>query len=229
MTPFESIESEPRNRKGFAFHATPFRKMLVAILKPAFHLIMNMKIKGLEHLPPDGPVVIACNHVTNFDVFPMQFSLPRPIFFMGKAELFKFPLMDVALRNLGAFPVYRGEKDGWAMRHARKVLEHGQVLGMFPEGTRSKARGLGVAKTGTARLAIDTGSPIVPMVVTGTDRFFKRFPRRAQVTVRLLPAMQPAPGETPLALTDRLMFSMAAALPEELRGVYAEIPRGFGD
>jgi 1-acyl-sn-glycerol-3-phosphate acyltransferase len=137
--------------------------------------------------------------------------------------------MDVALRNLGAFPVYRGEKDAWAMKHARVVLEHGQTLGMFPEGTRNKGRGLGLAKTGTARLAIDTGSPIVPMVITGTDRFFKDFPRRANVTVKLLPPLMPAPGETPLALTDRLMFSMAAALPEELRGVYAEIPKGFGD
>lgn len=228
MTRFELVENDPRNRKRFTFHATYFRKLLVLVLRQAFRLIMKMDVAGLEHFPLDGPVVIACNHVTNFDVFPMQFSLPRPIFFMGKAELFKIPLMDVALRDLGAFPVYRGEKDAWAMRHARKVLEHGQTLGMFPEGTRNKGRGLGLAKTGTARLAVDTGSPIVPMVITGTDQFFKHFPRRAYVTVRLLPPLQPAPGETPLSLTDRLMFSMAAALPEELRGVYAEIPKGFG-
>jgi 1-acyl-sn-glycerol-3-phosphate acyltransferase len=225
----ESIENDPRNRKNFVFHATLFRKFLVAILRQAFRLFMKMEVEGLENLPLDGPVVIACNHVTNLDVFPMQFSLPRPIFFMGKAELFNFPLMDLALRNLGAFPVYRGEKDGWAMMHARRVLEHNQTLGMFPEGTRNKGRGLGVAKTGTARLAIDARSPIVPMVVTGTDGFFKRFPRRADVTVKLLPPLAQAPGETPLALTDRLMFCMAAALPEELRGVYAEIPKGFGD
>jgi len=227
LTRIETIENDPRERKSFAFQATLFRKFLVAVLRQAFRLVMNMDVTGLENLPLDGPVVIACNHMTNFDVFPMQFSLPRPIFFMGKADLFKFPLMDVALRNLGAFPVYRGEKDAWAMRHARKVLEHGQTLGMFPEGTRSKGRGLGLAKTGTARMAIDSMSPIVPMVVTGTDRFFKSFPRRAHVRVKLLPPLMPAPGETPLALTDRLMFSMAAALPEELRGVYAEIPRGF--
>ena len=228
MTYFESIANDPRDHKSFAFQATYFRKILVAFLRGAFRLIMKMKVEGLENLPLDGPVVIACNHVTNFDVFPMQLSLPRPIFFMTKAELFKFPLMDVALRDLGAFPVYRGEKDAWAMRHARKVLEQGQTLGMFPEGTRNKGRGLGVAKTGTARMAIDTKSPIVPMALTGTDRFFKRYPRRAQVTVKLLPPLLPAPGETPLALTDRMMFSLAAALPEELRGAYAEIPRGFG-
>lgn len=227
MSQLISIENDPRNRKRFAFQATFFRKLLVSVLRRAFRLVMKMEIDGLENFPFEGPVVISCNHVTNFDVFPMQFSLPRPIFFMGKAELFRFPLMDFALRNLGAFPVYRGEKDAWAMNHARKVLEHGQTLGMFPEGTRNKGRGLGVAKTGTARLAIDTSSPIVPMVITGTDRFFKRFPRRAHVTVKLLPPLMPASSETPLSLTDRLMFSMAAALPESMRGVYAEIPKGF--
>lgn len=229
LTQIESLETDPRNRKGFAFHATYFRKILVAVLRLGFRLFMKMETTGLEHLPPDGPVVVACNHVTNFDVYPMQFSLPRPIFFMAKAELFKFLFMDVALRNLGAFPVYRGEKDQWAMEHARRVLEHGQALGMFPEGTRNKSRGLGVAKTGTARMAIETRSPILPMVLIGTDGFFKRFPRRANVTVKLLPPLHPLSGETPLSLTDRLMFSMAAALPEDMRGVYAEIPKGFGD
>ena len=227
MTQFESLKDDPRNKKLFAFHATLFRKTLVAVLRRAFGLAMKMEIHGLEHLPIGGPVVIACNHVTNFDVFPMQFSLPRPIFFMAKAELFKFPL-NVALRNLGAFPVYRGEKDAWAMRHASKVLEQGQVLGMFPEGTRNKGSGLRIAKTGTARMALDADCPLVPMVLTGTDEFFKHFLRRASVTVSLLPPLLPLPGETPLSLTDRLMFSMAAALPEDMRGVYAKIPKGFG-
>jgi 1-acyl-sn-glycerol-3-phosphate acyltransferase len=228
MTQLEVQRIDPRDRKRFTFHATPFRKLFVGFLHQFFRLIMKMDVHGLENFPLEGPVVIACNHVTNFDVFPMQLSLPRPIFYMAKAELFKFPVMDVALRDLGAFPVYRGEKDAWAMQHARKVLQNGQTLGMFPEGTRNKGRGLGVAKTGTARMAIDTKCPIVPMVVTGTDRFFKGFPRRATVTVKLLPPLLPKSSETPLSLTDRLMFSMAAALPEDMRGVYAEIPKGFG-
>jgi len=101
------------------------------------------------------------------------------------------------------------------------------VLGMFPEGTRNKGRGLGVAKTGTARLAIETDCPIIPMVITGSDRFFKDLPGRAAVMVRLLPPLYQLPGETALALTDRLMFCMAAALPEGMRGVYADIPKGF--
>ena len=219
---------DPRDRQTFYFHATPFRRAAVAILNFAFKLVMIRSVEGLENLPEQGPAVVAANHVSNFDVFPMQFSLPRPIFFMGKAEIFKLPLLSAAFRNLGAFPVYRGEKDQWALGHAAKVLAHGQVLGMFPEGTRSKGGGLRVAKTGAARLALDARCPLVPMGLIGTDRVLKSFPRRARVRVVLLPALIPEAGETALALTDRLMFSLAAALPGEMRGVYAQLPAGFG-
>ena len=224
----ESSEFDPRDRKTFYFHATFFRKVLVVIARALFSLVMKMEVYGVENFPLNGAVLVAANHVTNFDVFPMQFSLPRPIFFMGKAELFKIPLLEAAFRNLGAFPVYRGEKDQWALRHAAKVLRHGQTLGMFPEGTRSKGRGLGVAKTGTARLAIEADCPIVPMAVIGSDQFFEQFPRRTRVIIKLLPTLVPKPEETPLALTDRLMFALAAAMPENMRGVYAEVPKGFG-
>lgn len=189
---------------------------------------MKLDVQGVENLPTDGAVVLAANHVTNFDVIPMQLSIPRPIFFMGKASLFKIPIFEAAIRDLGAFPVYRGEKDEWALRHAARVLENRQVLGMFPEGTRSKGKGLRVAKTGSARLALDANCPIVPMAVVGTDNFFKRFPRRNPVTIKILPPILPKPGETPLALMDRVMFALASELPDTMRGVYAEVPKGFG-
>jgi 1-acyl-sn-glycerol-3-phosphate acyltransferase len=221
-------EADPRDRKQFFFHATPLRKAVIALLRAAFFFIMDRRVDGLENFPLDGPIIVAANHVTNFDVFPMQLSLPRPIFYMGKAELFKNPVTDVLFRNLGAFPVSREKKDPWAYDHALKVIAHGQTLGMFPEGTRSKGRGLGVAKTGVARMSIETDTPIVPMAIVGSDKFFTHFPRRARVTVSLLPPILPNPGETPLALTDRLMFTLAAALPPEMRGVYAELPKGFG-
>ena len=222
------LEADPRDKKQFYFRATPLRKAIVAILRAAFYLVMDMRVEGLDNFPSDGAVIVACNHVTTFDVFPMQLSLPRPIFYMGKAELFKNPITDVVFRNMGAFPVTRDKKDAWAYNQALKVLAHGQTLGMFPEGTRSRGRGLGVAKTGVARMSIETDTPIVPMAVVGSDKFFKRFPRRTRVTVNLLPPIKPYPGETPLALTDRLMFTLAAALPPEMRGVYAEMPKGFG-
>ena len=179
---------------------------------------MNLEVHGMENIPLEGALIVASNHITNFDVIPMQLALPRVIFFMGKAELFKFPLIDIVFRNCGAFPVHRGEKDAWAMRHARRVLDHGQTLGMFPEGHRSKGTGLGAAKTGAARLAIEAGCPILPMAILGSDEFFNSFPRR---TVTFLPLLFPKPGEDPMELTDRLMFAIASALPEKLGGMYA--------
>ncbi len=175
MTLSESIKCDPCDRKQFVFHETSLRRFIRWSLEQSFRLIMKLEVRGMENVPLDGTLIVASNHNTNWDVISMQLSLPRVIFFMGKAELFKFPLMDIVFRNCGAFPVNRGEKDAWAMRHALKVLEHGQTLGMFPEGHRSKGKGLGVAKTGTARLAIEANCPILPMAITGSDKFFNLF------------------------------------------------------
>ena len=226
-TTFATHPIDPREKKKYYLRDTPQRHLMVGAARVIFKLVMKLNVSGLENLPPQGPVILAANHVTNFDVFPMQFALSRPIFFMGKAELFRNPLLEVLLRNLGGFPVNRGEKDQWAIRQAAKVLKYGQVLGMFPEGKRSRGRGLAVAKTGVARLALETKSPIVPVAVIGSDKFFERFPHRARVSIELLQPIVPKPGETPLALTDRLMFTLAQSLPEEMRGVYAEMPKGF--
>ena len=226
-TTLVSPDIDPRDKKKYYLEDTPQRRTLVVLVRFLFNFIMEMEVVGLENFPREGSLVLVANHVTNFDVFPMQFAVPRPIFFMGKAELFRNPIVDLLLRNLSGFPVNRGEKDLWAMRHAAKVLSHGQTLGMFPEGTRSKGKGLNVAKTGAARLALDAQCPILPMAVSGSDQFFKRFPHRARVQIRLLPPIWPKPEETAVALTDRMMFTLARALPEEMRGVYAEAPRGF--
>jgi 1-acyl-sn-glycerol-3-phosphate acyltransferase len=223
----EKIHADPREKENFALETTPFRIGLVATLTWAFKLLMDLKIEGLENLPKNEAVIVAANHVTNFDVFPMQISLPRPIFYMAKSSLFKNPIVALALRNVGAFPVHRGGKDEWALDHARKVLDHAQTLGMFPEGTRSRGKGLGLAKTGTARLAIEKQVRVIPMAIIGSDKFFREFPKRNPVRVKLCPPLYPALGEDALAFTDRIMFSLAENLPKEMRGVYADIPKGF--
>jgi len=90
----ESQEFDPRDRKRFYFHDTPFRRFVVSLLTGISRLFMRLEVSGLENMPLDGPLIIAANHVTTFDVIPMQLSLPRPIFYIGKAELFKFFLVD---------------------------------------------------------------------------------------------------------------------------------------
>ena len=225
VTPPEA--PDPREQLKYHFDDTFLRRVLTSTARALFSLVAELQVSGVEHLPSTGPVVLAANHQTNFDVFPMQFALPRLIFFMAKAELHRNPLMDAVLRQLGSFPVERGSRDEWALRHAQEVLEHGQVLGIFPEGTRGKGRGLRPAKTGAARLALAVRCPIVPMAVMGTQYIFHQFPRRTPVTITLGEPLFPLHAETALALTDRMMFALADLLPTEQRGVYAQHPVGF--
>lgn len=219
--------SDPRDKKAYFIEATTTRRILTPMIQALFTFIGSQQVKGLENLPASGPVVLCANHLTNFDVFPLQFALPRLIFYMGKAELFEHPIMDALLRHLGGFPVYRGERDSWAMKHAAKVLENQQVLGIFPEGTRSKGRGLRVGKPGAARLAIDAQCPIVPVAITGTHRLFKHFPRRTRVVIDIGKPICVVAHDSPLALTDKIMYTLAAMLPPELRGAYSDVAHGF--
>jgi 1-acyl-sn-glycerol-3-phosphate acyltransferase len=227
--PIDAIKdkADPRDQEVYRFGMTPFRKAVTLTLEGVFHFIMVMKVQGEEKLPAEGPVIVAANHLTNFDVFPLQFALPRPLFYMGKEELFRNPVMDRALRELGAFPVYRGAQDVWAIRHSQRVLEHGQVLGIFPEGTRNKGSGLRPAKTGAARLALEARCPIVPVAIQGTQDMFKHFPHRSRVTITVGEPIQPQPGEMHIDLTERMMFALAEMLPQEARGVYRYRPPGF--
>ena len=225
-SPMPSVPDR-RDRKRYYLESTPFRKILTPTLQAIFWVFMDLHVNGVENLPSQGPIILAANHLTEFDMFPMQFAIPRPIFFMGKEELFRNPLLDLIIRNLGAFPVQRGARDEWAFQHALRVLEHGQVMGIYPEGTRSRGHGLLPAKTGAARLAIAADCPVVPMAVDGTQRLLKGRPRRTRVDITLSKPMVPQHGEPALDFTDRLMFTLAELLPPPLRGVYAVHPNDF--
>jgi len=218
---------DPRERKTYYFQMTRSRVALTAIVKAIYGTFARFEAEEAEKLPAEGAVILAANHLSNYDVFPLQFALARPIFFMGKEELFRNPVMDWLLRQLGGFPVFRGEHDEWAMRHAQKVLERGQVLGMFPEGSRNKGNGLRPAKTGIARLALATQTPIVPVALHGPQYMFRGFPKRTLVRVHFGDPIAPQHGETHLSLTDRVMFALAALLPPEARGSYRFRPAGF--
>jgi len=208
----------------YPIEETKFHKLIVGLIRVLFKSIMQLEITGENNLPEKGAVIVAGNHVTNLDIFPLQLAIHRPIFYMGKAELFMNPIMHATFRNLGAFPVYRGEKDEWAMMHSKRILNAGQVLGMFPEGTRSRGHGLKVAKTGAARLAIEIGCPIVPIGIDGSHTFFKQFPHRNIVRIKIGKPVCAESGELPIGLTDRIMYELARNLPTELRGVYGHFP-----
>jgi len=212
---------DPRDQKTYYFHETAVRRMITTAVRSAFPAIGIRTYEGVENLPLSGPVVLAANHLTNYDVFPIQLALPRPVFFMGKEELFRNPGLDWVLRQLGGFPVLRGAQDEWAIRHAHRVLERGLVLGIFPEGKRSKGRGLQTAKTGAARLALSVNCPVVPLAIHGPQYMFRHFPRRTPVHIQLGKPVFPQAQDTSTTLTERIMFALAELLPPEARGVYA--------
>lgn len=223
----ETSIPDSRDSKRYYFEATLTRILTIEIVRVLYKSVAVINAFGTENLPASGAVVLAANHITNFDGFLMQFVIPRPIFFMGKAELYRNPLLDIYMRQLGTFPVKRGERDVWAIDHAKRVLEKGKVLGIFAEGKRSKGHGLRAAKTGAARLAIATQSPIVPVAIAGTQNILKKFPGRTQTTVIFGMPIPPSPSHSPASLTDTIMFSIAELLPEEMRGVYANRPEGY--
>lgn len=223
----ENVQADPRDQLFYPLYETLFHKFIVGALRQVFRLFMVMDVRGIENLPNNGGVILCSNHLNHFDVFPLQLGIHRMLFYMGKAELFKVGFVHYAFRNLGAFPVMRGAHDDWAIKHAFRVLDAGQVLAMFPEGTRSKGRGLKVGKTGAARLSIESGFPLVPVAIEGTQRFFERFPRRTCVTVKICEPIYPQPDDMPLEMTEKLMLTLAANLPPDLRGVYTEVPEAF--
>lgn len=137
-----------------------------------FLLILGLKIEGLHNLPQKGPVIVAANHISNWDPILVGVSLPRPVHFMAKAELFKNALLAGICRGLNAFPVQRGAADRNAIRLALEMLKDGEMLGIFPEGARRKVVAETSIQPGVAMLALKSGAVVVPLAITGTEGIF---------------------------------------------------------
>jgi glycerol-3-phosphate dehydrogenase (NAD(P)+) len=140
-----------------------------AVLKPSLHLFFRLRRTGHRHIPR-GPVILAANHRSFLDPFIIACCLPRPIYFMAKRELFRNRLQGWLLNCLGAFPVRRGDADEDSVETARQLLARGKTVVVFPEGTRHRTGSLGRPRRGVGRLALETGAPVVPIALKGTER-----------------------------------------------------------
>jgi 1-acyl-sn-glycerol-3-phosphate acyltransferase len=172
---------------------------------PILHGLYRLHARGRENIPREGGFVLACNHVSNFDPWPLGMPLwpGRSLRFMAKSELYWFPLT-LVLNGAGAFPVRRGQADAEAIETAVRLAREGNVIAMFPEGTRRR-KGLvkrfeARPRTGAARIALDAGVPLVPAAVKGTERLLFLGPLR----VAYGPPVD-IEGLDPQAATDRLM------------------------
>jgi 1-acyl-sn-glycerol-3-phosphate acyltransferase len=194
-----------------------FYRFVGAISWPVMHGLFRFRAEGVENLPPTGGFVLAANHASNMDPWPLAMALwpQRWLRFMAKSELYWWPLK-VVLDAGGCFPVRRGTRDVEALRTAIELARGGGVIAMFPEGTRRK-KGLRKkhqphAHTGAARIAIEAGVPLVPAAILGTDRLARLGPLR----VRYAP---------PIPIDDVQGRDRSAAAREATELLMAEIAR----
>jgi glycerol-3-phosphate dehydrogenase (NAD(P)+) len=191
--------------------ANPFVYWIArAVLQPFFHLYFRLSRVGREHIPQEGPVIFAANHRSFLDPFVIGTLIRRPMYYVAKKELFARRWQAWVLNALGAFPVDRGASDQESMRTARDILGRGDCVLIFPEGTRVRPGSLGTPKRGVGRLALETGAPVVPVAVIGTERVRRGWRIRPhKIRVRCgrplrFPAVESPSRHLAGAVTDRI-------------------------
>jgi 1-acyl-sn-glycerol-3-phosphate acyltransferase len=179
----------------------PLYAVVRGVLRPLFRAYFCMHVSGVECVPEEGPAIVAPNHKSFWDSFFLGIAIPhRHLRFMGKTELFQGRRAWLLVR-LGAFPVRRGESDADALETAREILRQGGLLALFPEGTRIRDPDeLGHPKRGAGRLALESGAPLVPAAITGSDHLFA--------------GPLPKPKRVQLAFSEPIPVSRLAAAPE---------------
>ena len=206
------------------------RAIALAVLRP----LLSLRLIGVESVPQDGPLLVASNHLSNADPIILEAAFPRPLFFLGKAELFHNPFFRWVLRRFGGIPLERGTADRAAIRRAHAVLEQGIALGIYPEGARSKTAALVKGLPGAGLIALQSDSPVLPVAIYGTEFFPVNGevpPRRPKglprgVTVRFgspihIPERVDGKRVTAEEATNLIMLRIADLLPERYHGVYA--------
>jgi 1-acyl-sn-glycerol-3-phosphate acyltransferase len=164
---------------------SPFYLLVGALSWPILKGLFRLRSQGKENLPTGGGYVLAANHISNFDPWPLGVPIfpKRFLRFMAKSELYWWPLGRLITAG-GGFPVRRGERDLEAMETAVELAKEGHAVAMFPHGTRQR-KGLvkryqPKAHTGAARIALEAGVPLVPAAISGTDRLSRFGPLRVR-------------------------------------------------
>ena len=151
-----------------------FYKCLKAFLRFLFLPLFRVKIIGAENFAQEGGCILYANHYSNWDPLFMHLAINRKPRFMAKSELFKNAFLRAIVTFFGAFPVERGKGDFAALKNAFSAVENGDVVGIYPEGTRSKNGQINGFHSGVSIIAIRTGAKAYPMYISGRFRLFKR-------------------------------------------------------
>ncbi len=197
-------------------------------------LLIRLRVAGVHNVPKEGPVILVGNHLNWTDIPMIGLRLRRRTHFMAKAELFQKAPLKWLVIGLGAFPVRRGEADRQAIKQAEEVLKTGQVLVIFPEGTRSKTRMLKEGLPGAALIAVRSGAPVVPVGIYGSEKFkpWHLWPFRTKITITYGEPFTLSRGEGKRghldlqAQLDIMMRHIAELLPPQYQGKYAQLEGG---
>ncbi len=211
------------------FHAVYYWVNVRTWVKLLILLAIKRDIKGFEHIPRKGALILAGNHLNVGDPSVLTGVTPRRIAWLTKQELFDIPVFGILYHLFGCIPVRRFEADLRALRRSQEALRRGLVLGMFPEGTRSGESGLGQGEPGTALIAMRTNAPILPVAIWGTEgiKLPRDFFRRTEVHIRYgelfyLPRPERLTKEAVEEGTEIIMRRIAELLPQRYRGIYAD-------
>lgn len=207
---------------GWHTFVPPFYWSCTFLLRFLLTIVVRWKVTGRENIPPEGPLIIVSNHLNNADPPILGAGIARRrIRFMAKVELFKMPFGAI-IKLWDAFPVRRFDADLAAMLNAERILKRGGVIGMFPEGTRSRTGYIGEPHKGTALIALRSGATVLPCAMTGTEAL--RNPlvliRRPRFTVTigqpiLLEPVRRPTDEQVSELTNRIFDAIKAQLPSK--------------
>ncbi|MGI6085459.1 MAG: lysophospholipid acyltransferase family protein [Acetivibrionales bacterium] len=179
-----------------------------------FIITKRVKIEGKENIPQTGPVLLYANHPSAWDMFLIAVFMKRKVHYMAKAELFKNPVLRILLKSLGAFPVSRGRGDVGSVKMVYRLLEQGEIVGIFPEGTRTEKRNLKKRKAGAAMMALHSKAPILPVGVVWNKKLFSKVRVVFGEPFIMLPREEGAriSKEELMILTDEIMDNIYALI-----------------
>ncbi|MET9202612.1 lysophospholipid acyltransferase family protein [Gordonia sp. NPDC003585] len=207
-------------------------------LGPLLRVLGRPRIEGLENIPDRGPAILASNHLAVMDSFFLPLMVNRRIYFLAKSEYFTGTGLKGAFQRwfftaVGQIPIDRSGAQAaeGALISARRQLEKGELMGMYPEGTRSPDGRLFKGKTGLARIALDTGVPVIPVAMIGTNKFNPPgsvLPRPSKVVVKVGKPLDFARYEgmqgnrfVERAVTDEIMYELMQLTGQQYVDIYA--------
>lgn len=195
-------------------------------------LLCRIEHEHFRHVPPHGPLILVCNHINFLEVPVMYTHLqPRPVTGFAKAETWESPILGPLFDLWGGIPLRRGEADTAALRRAIQALAQGMIVAIAPEGTRSGTGALGRGYPGIVSVALHSRAPLLPLVYYGGEAFHYniRRLRRTDFHIRVGQPFHLAHVEGGITrtvrqqITDEIMFQLAALLPPQYRGAYADL------